>query len=54
MNPLAALLIGAGYGYLAADPAARKKLFKIIQSATAKGVDALNQPIKEEKTNEAD
>lgn len=42
MNPLA-LIIAAGYGYLAGNPEARKSTIEGVQRIIGWGVDALNK-----------
>lgn len=42
MNPIAVLLIGAGYGYLAGNPTARKNFFNSVANLGGRGIDALN------------
>ena len=42
MNPITALLIGAGYGYLSGNPSARKQVINGLTVLGNKCIDALN------------
>lgn len=43
MNPIAMLVLGASYGYLAGNPMARKSLIKQFIKLSGMAVDGLNK-----------